>query len=413
KWWWDLEIDDKGAYRPTPHPVNARDLQTDLDLRYEDQTLAVYPAPLAPPPWPYPFPMDREAGIEAYRAMVPPEVYKDRLAKGATDGLAHAVADHSDSPVLPVVVSKVEAMTSEVTLYEFRDPNGGDLPEWTAGAHLDIVVAPEFLRQFSMSGDPADRSKYQIGVLREEGGRGGSRLMHRIFTEGRRVFISKPINHFPLDETATRTILMGGGIGITPMIAMAHRLDAIGADFVLHYSVKSRASAGYLDHLAQPPWSDRVTVHVSDEGTRADPARILSGYRDGWHVYTCGPDRFMKAVLDAAEKHGFPDPARHLEYFSVPDLPEYQNHPFTLRLARSDRDIPVAADESATDALARNGIAVDVKCSDGLCGVCKCGLVSGAIEHRDFVLSNAQRATSLILCQSRAARPGGIVEIDL
>ncbi|MBT8418337.1 MAG: 4Fe-4S dicluster domain-containing protein, partial [Silicimonas sp.] len=413
KWWWDLEIDDKGAYRPTPHPVNARDLQTDLDLRYEDQTLAVYPAPLAPPPWPYPFPMDREAGIEAYRAMVPPEVYKDRLAKGATDGLAHAVADHSDSPVLPVVVSKVEAMTSEVTLYEFRDPNGGDLPEWTAGAHLDIVVAPEFLRQFSMSGDPADRSKYQIGVLREEGGRGGSRLMHRIFTEGRRVFISKPINHFPLDETATRTILMGGGIGITPMIAMAHRLDAIGADFVLHYSVKSRALAGYLDHLAQPPWSDRVTVHVSDEGTRADPARILSGYRDGWHVYTCGPDRFMKAVLDAAEKHGFPDQARHLEYFSVPDLPEYQNHPFTLRLARSDRDIPVAADESATDALARNGIAVDVKCSDGLCGVCKCGLVSGAIEHRDFVLSNAQRATSLILCQSRAARPGGIVEIDL
>ncbi|NND21727.1 MAG: oxidoreductase, partial [Silicimonas sp.] len=232
-------------------------------------------------------------------------------------------------------------------------------------------------------------------------------------TEGRRVFISKPINHFPLDETATRTILMGGGIGITPMIAMAHRLDAIGADFVLHYSVKSRALAGYLDHLAQPPWSDRVTVHVSDEGTRADPARILSGYRDGWHVYTCGPDRFMKAVLDAAEKHGFPDQARHLEYFSVPDLPEYQNHPFTLRLARSDRDIPVAADESATDALARNGIAVDVKCSDGLCGVCKCGLVSGAIEHRDFVLSNAQRATSLILCQSRAARPGGIVEIDL
>ena len=327
--------------------------------------------------------------------------------------MVHKVPDWSDPPVVRVVVSKVEKMSDDIIKYEFRDPEGKDLPEWTAGAHLDIVVAPEYLRQYSMSGNPADRSVYQIGVLREDGGRGGSKLMHRIFAEGRRVFISKPINHFPLDETATRTFLMGGGIGVTPMIAMGHRLHALGADFVLHYSVKTRATAGYLDDLATVPWADRVSVHVSDEGTRADLDHLLAGYDEGWHVYTCGPDRYMQGVIQAAERQGFPDEARHLEYFSVPEIPDYENHPFTIRLTRSNREVQVAADEAATDALARIGIHIDVKCSDGICGVCKCGLVSGDVEHRDFVLSKAQRKDAIILCQSRAAEPDGVIEIDL
>nr|MCU0909651.1 NAD-binding oxidoreductase [Paracoccaceae bacterium] len=265
KWWWDLELDTAdGAYRPTRHPVNARNLQRDLNLRYEDQTLAVYPAPLAPHPWPYPFPMDREAGIAAYQALVTAGEYRRRIAAGDTSHV-HRYTAAGDSPVLRVVVSKVERMTADITKYEFRDPDGADLPPWDAGAHLDVVVAPEFLRQYSMSGDPADRKVYQIGVLREDGGRGGSALMHRIFAQGRRVFISRPINHFPLVEGATRTLLMGGGIGVTPMIAMAHRLHALGRDFALHYAVKSRASAGYLADLAAVPWADRVVLHISDE----------------------------------------------------------------------------------------------------------------------------------------------------
>jgi ferredoxin-NADP reductase len=225
--------------------------------------------------------------------------------------------------------------------------------------------------------------------------------------------VSKPINHFPLEEDAARTFLMGGGIGVTPMIAMAHRLHALGRDFALHYSVPSRGAAGYLDDLARVPWADRVTLHVSDEGSRADLDGLLAGWQPGWHVYTCGPDRYMQAVIAAAEAGGFPDEARHLEYFSVPEVPDYVNHPFTLKLARSGRVVEVGADETATDALARAGVHVDVKCSDGICGVCKCGLVAGEVEHRDFVLSKAQRAGAVILCQSRAADPGGVIEVDL
>ncbi len=413
KWWWDLELGADRVYRPSEHPLNARDLQKDLDLKFEDQTLAVYPAPLTPPPWPFPYPMDREAGIEAYQAMITAEDYQTRLERGDTDGLAHAVSDHGDAPVVQVVVTKAEKMTDAVTKYEFAAVDGSDLPEWEAGAHLDIVVAPEFLRQYSMSGDPADRKTYQIGVLREDEGKGGSKLMHRIFAEGRKIFISKPINHFGLEASATKTFLMGGGIGITPMIAMAHTLHRQGGEFEMHYSVSDRKSAGYLTDLEAVPWADKVQLHVSSEGSRANLAATLSGYRDGWHVYTCGPEVYMAAVMEAAEKGGFPEEARHLEYFSVPDLPDYENHPFRLKLTRSDRVLDVPAEKSAAEVLQEAGYKIDIKCSDGICGVCKCDVLSGEVEHRDFVLSKAQREGAFISCQSRAAEPGGELEIDL
>jgi reductive dehalogenase len=412
KWWWDLEIEADGGYRPAKAPVNARNLQKDLDLNYQDQTLAVYPANLAPHPWPFPFPMDREKGIEAYQALITAEAYKARLKRGDTDGLAHEYRIDGDAPVIRVEVTKAERMTDDITKYEFQALDGAPLPAWTAGAHLDVVVAPEFLRQFSLSGDPADRSRYQIAVLHERDGRGGSQLMHRIFVPGRKVFISHPINHFPLEEDAQRSILCAGGIGVTPMIAMAHRLHALGRDFTLHYSCSSRANAGFLDDFSDFAWKDRVQLHISDEGSRADLDSILGNWQEGDHVYTCGPDAYMQAVMTAAERGGFPEEARHLEYFSVPETPDYVNHPFTLKLAKSGREIFVTADQTATDALQAAGIPIDVKCSDGLCGVCRCTLLSGEVEHRDFVLSAKQRETSLILCQSRAAEDGGVIEVD-
>ncbi|MEM9317396.1 MAG: 2Fe-2S iron-sulfur cluster-binding protein [Pseudomonadota bacterium] len=410
KWWWDLEIEEDGGYRPTKHPVNTRGLQKDLDLRYEDQTLAVYPAPLAPHPHPYPFVMDREAGIEAYQQMITADAYKARLAAG--EDPAHKVSDFGDSPVLRVEIEKAKKSADGITIYEFRSLDGSDLPAWDAGAHIDIVVAPEFLRQYSMSGDPADRSKYQIGVLKETSGRGGSALLHRIFNEGRKVFISRPINHFPLIEEAPFSYLMGGGIGITPMIAMAHRLHALGRPFALHYSGRQRETMGYLEELAGFAWADRVTLHISSQGSRADLSAILR-HQPGAHVYTCGAEPYMAAVMEAAEAAGFPEEARHLEYFSVPELPDYENHPFTLKLAQSGRLLEVPEDKTAADILLESGYPVDVKCSDGICGVCKCALVSGDVEHRDFVLSKAQRETGFISCQSRAAEPGGVIEIDL
>ncbi len=412
KWWWDLELQQDGGYHPTQLPVNQRSLQKDLHLKYEDQTLAVYPAPLAPHPYPYPDPMDREAGIEAYQAMITAEEYCERLEQGDTSAV-HVYTAAEESPVIQVEIVRAEATAVGVTKYDLQPVDGKPLPPWRAGAHLDIVVAPEFLRQYSMSGNPSDRSYYQIGVLREEEGRGGSKLLHRIFNEGRKIFISKPINHFPLDPNATHSVLMGGGIGVTPMIAMAHELYEQGRPFTFHYSGRSRSSMGYLKDIDSFPWSESVELHVTDEGTRCDLAKIMGGYQDGWHVYTCGSDRYMSGVMEAATSAGFPEESRHLEYFSVPEQPEYENYDFTLKLVNSNKELLIPADKSVTDVLLENGIAVDVKCSDGICGVCKCGLVAGEVEHRDFVLSKAQREKTIILCQSRAAEKDGVIEIDL
>jgi ferredoxin-NADP reductase len=356
--------------------------------------------------------MDREVGIKAYAAMIPADEYKAKRALGESGAWAHAYSYDPESPVVLTEIVAAERMNDRVNRYVLKAADGSDLPAWEAGAHVDVVIAPDTLRQYSLMGDPRDRSCYQIAVLREDEGRGGSLLAHRIFIVGRRVTVSKPINHFPLAAQSTHSFLMGGGIGVTPMIAMAHALYHKAAPFELHYSVTTRQEAAFAESLQKMPWAAQVRIHVSREGGRADFDALLKGDADRAHVYACGPDNFMQAVMDAAARQGFPPEARHIEYFTVPEAPEYENHPFILAL-RDGRRIPVPADQSAAEALIDAGVGVDLKCSDGLCGVCKCGLRGGDVEHRDFVLSQKQRETEIILCQSRALQPDGVVELDL
>jgi ferredoxin-NADP reductase len=241
-------------------------------------------------------------------------------------------------------------------------------------------------------------------------------LMHRAFRQGRRVFVSRPANHFPLREDAKLSLLFAGGIGVTPLIAMAHRLHTLGAAFELHYSAAARESAGFLHELDTAPWKRHVHCHFKASGGRADLEALIPDYSSGYRLYTCGSPRYMDGVLAAAIAHGWPEDALRREFFSVPEAPGYVNHPFRLRLLRSARTVEVPADRSATDVLAELGIRVDTKCSDGICGVCATtydAAASGPIEHRDYVLGEKERQHRVILCCSRARDPGAEIVLDL
>ena len=417
KWWWDIELDrTDGRYVRAGH-VNARGLNRSLVLRAQDQTLAAYPADLMPPPYPVAFPIDREEGIARYRALLAPAEYRRRLSDGRTEGLAPPFRmPAGDPPVIPVVLARRDEMAPDVVRFELRAADGAELPAYSAGAHVDVVIAPEYQRAYSLAGDPADRRRWLLGVQREPAGRGGSALMLRAFRPGRRVFVSRPVNHFPLAEDAESSLLFAGGIGVTPLIAMAHRLHALGRRFALHYSVASRARAAFVAELDAASWRDHVVWHVTDEGTRASFDELVPQFEPGMHAYACGSHDYMQAVMRVAAQRGWPDHACHLEYFKVPEEAGRASLPFRLRLARDGRCLDVPAGVPATDVLARAGIAIDTKCSDGICGVCAVRYVaseSDAPDHRDYVLSNAERRERVILCCARTREAGGTLTIDL
>ena len=414
KWWWDVTNDGAGRIVKAKE-TNTRGLNRQIKLKFHDQTLAAYPAPLAPPPLPAPSPIDREAGIAAYKGLVSPKEYRRRLAAGDTENLVPGLKS-LDEPT-PVIVAKIgrrwkSSADGKIDLFEIVSRDGSELPAFEAGAHIDITVTPEYIRQFSLAGDPAERSTYLVGVLREDGGRGGSIKIHQMLKPGVPVVISRPRNHFPVAKDGKRHLLLAGGIGVTPLVAMGYELHRAGAEFTLYYKAKTRTQAAFIAELEKVAWADKVHFHFTNE-RRLHVADVLDGYRPGDHLYTCGPAAFMDSVYAAALAKGWSEDALHREYFSVPEGAHYENHPFLLELKRSGRSIAVPSDKTATQALKEAGIQVDVKCSDGLCGVCATGYLEGEVEHRDYVLSKEQRKSKMILCCSRAKSPSGTVVLEL
>ncbi|MEM1111694.1 MAG: reductive dehalogenase domain-containing protein [Pseudomonadota bacterium] len=414
KWWWDLETTMEGVKQAVPpERISVRQIDPDLDITPEGQTLACYPSHLMPPPVPVVFPMDREAGIKAYRDLLSPDEYRQRLAEGALDEIVPRFVPVDIEPVQNLRIVRRELMVDSVVRLVLEHPDGEELAPFEAGAHIDLVIDAPFTRQYSLAGDPADRHRYELGVLLEPEGRGGSIRVHERLFEGQIVPVTGPSNHFPLEESATKTLLFGGGIGITPMLAMAHRLHALGADFELHYCMRSRTTAGFLDDLDRVPWSDRVRLHVSEEGTRADLNALIGEPDAGTFLYTCGPSAFMEAVLATGEAKGWREEQLRKEYFSVPEQEDYLNEEFEVKLQRSGETVVVAADVSLAKALQARGHKVVTKCEDGLCGTCQLQFISGDVEHRDFILSSDERQSRIITCCSRAAPAGEPLVLDL
>jgi vanillate O-demethylase ferredoxin subunit len=286
------------------------------------------------------------------------------------------------------------------------------LPSFAAGAHIDVEIRPGLVRQYSLSALPDARGHYHIGVLRDASSRGGSLAMHQLRV-GDEVRISAPKNHFGLVRGAAMTLLLAGGIGLTPLLAMARQLKADGAAFELHYCARSLAQAAFLDQLAT--FEDRAVLHFDDgpETNKLDIDGVLSRH-PGAHVYVCGPAGFMNWIFDGAERLGF-DPTRlHREVFAPgPIEPRDGFGSFQVRLARSGRTIEVSAEQSIARALMDKGLSIPTSCESGVCGTCLTTVLEGVPDHRDFYLSKAEKARGdqMLLCCSRSKSP--LLTLDL
>ncbi|WP_236492242.1 PDR/VanB family oxidoreductase [Pseudomonas sp. PA-5-4A] len=291
--------------------------------------------------------------------------------------------------------------------------DGAPLPMFDAGAHVDIHIGPGLVRQYSLCSNPADPSLYRLGVLRDPASRGGSVGVHDILLEGHEVQISLPRNLFALAAEARRSVLLGGGIGVTPMIAMAYALHAAGQTFELHYCGRERERSAFLAELASAPFAAQVFTHFDDEGPeqKLDLAKVLGKGEAGVHMYTCGPAGFMDWVIQGARRQGYSESHIHKEYFQV-DV-DSSGGSFEVVAARSGKTVKVAEGQSILAALAQVGIKIEISCEQGVCGTCLCDVLEGEPDHRDVYLTDDEKAGNdqVLVCCSRAKSKKLVLDI--
>lgn len=298
-----------------------------------------------------------------------------------------------------LVVESVDHVAEDVVALTLVDLDGHQLPPWTPGAHVDLLLAPDLVRQYSLCGSPSDSRAIRIGVLKAPGGRGGSALVHDL-RPGGIVRVRGPRNHFPL-VSSRRYLFVAGGIGITPMLPMMADATAAGADWRLFYGGRSLASMAFLDEVAQ--YGERVTLVPQDQAGMLDLDLLLGDPSSDTLVYCCGPEGLLGAVEQRCQR--WPSGSLHLERFAAksPGVPAKAERSFELVLARSGLTLVVPPDRSVFDVVQGAGVSVLGSCHEGICGTCEQVVLEGDVDHRDSILSQDEQAQneSMMICVSR------------
>ena len=308
-------------------------------------------------------------------------------------------------------VTRAEPIADGIHLFELRDPNGYELPEFTPGAHISFTVPNGSVRKYSLCNNPVERNRYVIAVRREMSGRGGSISLINGVKVGDRLDVTAPVNDFRLPRGAQNFLFIAGGIGITPIMSMIRHLRSTeGRKFRLYYCTRSPEVTAFRDELSAPEFKGKVTIH-HDQG---DPAKaldlwpILEQRRNLEHLFCCGPRPLMQAVRDMT---GHWTPASvHFEAFNEPEKRRVDDKPFTVRLARSGEVIEVTVGNTILEAIRANGHDAPSSCESGTCGTCRTKLLAGEADHRDLVLTEDERAHNIMICVSRARTPELIID---
>lgn len=318
------------------------------------------------------------------------------------------------STTLQAFVHTLRFEAQDTISVELRPVGGGEWPAFTAGSHIDLQLPNGLVRSYSLSNDSRERHRYVVGVLRDRASRGGSRCVHEALRVGMLISISEPRNHFALDEGASHSVLVAGGIGITPMLCMARRLQSQGRSFEMLYFARERQSAAFLAELQALGMP--LQLHFDAEAGGPPDLRALLAQRApdaGLHYYACGPtpmlDAFEKYCSELGHAHA------HVERFSPVEIQaasDARSH-YTVELKRSGRFIEVTPDKSLLDTLLAAGVDIDHSCCEGVCGSCETRVLGGVPDHRDSVLSAKEKASNklMMLCVSGCKSEALVLDI--
>lgn len=318
-----------------------------------------------------------------------------------------------DNPLMRVQVLAKRAEADGIVSLLLGPLPGCSLPPFEAGAHIDVHLADGIVRPYSIANDPAERDRYLLGVLREQNSRGGSAQVHDSIEAGMELTIGTPRNLFPLVEEAGHSLLLAGGIGITPLLSMAHRLNALGRGFEFHVCCRAANRVPFTSVLMGTALAPSVHLHLDDgpAGQRLDVDNLLQNRAAGSHVYICGPAGFIDFVKTAAERMGWPPDSVHIERFDA--APELTGGAFRVVLARSGIELLVPAERTLADVLIEHGVPLSISCERGICGTCLTLVREGVPDHRDLYQTDEQKAenTHITPCCSRALSSCLVLEL--
>ncbi|QHE88374.1 PDR/VanB family oxidoreductase [Hydrogenophaga sp. BPS33] len=319
-----------------------------------------------------------------------------------------------DLHFLTLTIVRAAPIARDIHCFELADPEGGELPSFTAGAHVRVQTPLGVVRQYSLSNHPDERHRYVIAVKREHDGRGGSMSLVDGMRAGQTVQVGLPENLFELDAKARSFVLIAGGIGITPMLAMARQLSTLGdRPFTLYYLTRDSEGTAFRQELLDSEFAARVVMH-HDQGDPAKgfdlwPVLEKPGAAAGRHVYCCGPRPLMDAVRDMTGH--WPSSAVHFESFGGDTKPHADDQVFSVRLKSDGRTLAVPIGRSILDTLRSEGVHVPSSCESGTCGSCKTRLIEGQADHRDLVLLEEEKADHIMVCVSRAKSPCLVLDL--
>ncbi len=305
-------------------------------------------------------------------------------------------------------VTSIRTVAIDILRFELEPADRRPFARFVPGAHIDVTTPGGPVRQYSLCGDPASTRRYAIAVKLEKDSRGGSASMHGWIEEGDSLAFSGPRNLFPLAPEGA-SLLIAGGIGITPIYAMAQALAAARRPWELHYCARSREHAAFTSELAALP-GGRVVPYFS-EAPLLDARQLLGEVRAGTDIYCCGPAALMQAVKEAAAH--WPAGRVHFEYFAAPQVAWPPNQPFELELARQGTVLQVPRERSILQVLRAHGVEVPSACEEGVCGTCETRVVAGDPEHRDVLLSDSEKAAgrTMMVCVSRSRSPRLVLDL--